>query len=271
MKNLLIIVAALIMGIFALPPNRPHHPPMGMGGMMGTMKHHMGGMGMMSLSSFGGGAGCVVTGNKLYANGFYQRDLTAPETTELQQYQAAVQNYKDQMQTVIKQRQDRLREITNNGMFNGRRVSRPQDVAPTVPQPPTAPSFCNANDTTQYIFDGCMVQNNKVYVGNNYARDLSATEVQQLNTFATQMTAYQNYIAASIQKQVQGLFGSNSPFSGMFGPNGPNGPNFNSDNSDQSNDLPDDNGLTTTTTMQSTTTVAPPQAPTPPNFCTAIM
>uniref|UniRef100_A0A1I7WV74 Pepsin-I3 domain-containing protein n=1 Tax=Heterorhabditis bacteriophora TaxID=37862 RepID=A0A1I7WV74_HETBA len=64
-----------------------------------------------------------------------------------------------------------------------------------LPKAPEKPSFCSAEDTTQYYFDGCMIQNNKVYVGREYARDLSPSEIEELKEFDAKQTVYQEYVS----------------------------------------------------------------------------
>uniref|UniRef100_A0A914CQD0 Pepsin inhibitor-3-like repeated domain-containing protein n=1 Tax=Acrobeloides nanus TaxID=290746 RepID=A0A914CQD0_9BILA len=151
---------------------------------------------------FGGNLGCVVTGNTLYINGLQDRQLTPSEINELQQYQSSLNSFQQQMQQFKQQ----MHQMRDNGQWNGGRMharmgsmmqngpngpNGPQDNSnmPTPPTPPTRPSFCNDNVTTQYIFDGCKVQDNKVYIGNNYARDLTPAEQNQLQQFNNQMDA----------------------------------------------------------------------------------
>ena len=81
-----------------------------------------------------------------------------------------------------------------------------------LPKPPSKPSFCSVEDTTQYIFDACLVQvgfssikcyslqNNKVYVGREYARDLTASEIVELKEFDVKQTAYQKYVQDQLSK-----------------------------------------------------------------------
>jgi hypothetical protein len=63
---------------------------------------------------------------------------------------------------------------------------------PTLPQRPPLPSFCTSNETTLYILGHCTVQNNKVYVGRKFARELEPEEQDRLNEFAARL-AENNY------------------------------------------------------------------------------
>ena len=84
------------------------------------------------------------------------------------------------------------------------RVSGKKNVSSTkhfeLPKAPAKPSFCKAEDTTQYIFDGCMIQGNKVYVGRDYARDLTASEIEELKVFDVKQSAYQKYVQEQVSK-----------------------------------------------------------------------
>ncbi|VDK21314.1 unnamed protein product [Anisakis simplex] len=91
---------------------------------------------------------------------------------------------------------------------------------------------------------------NQLYVGREYARDLSPSEIKQLKEFDTKMSAYQKYVSESIHQQVQSLFG------GM--------------NSDLWSLLGDPAPATTEIPSDSTTALAPVEAPEAPSFCVAI-
>ncbi|KJH41634.1 pepsin inhibitor-3-like repeated domain protein [Dictyocaulus viviparus] len=191
----------------------------------------------------GGSAGCVVTGNVLYANGFKLRDLTQEEQKELNNYQSQVEQYKSALKQAVKERQEHLK-----ARMAGKKVKAVETSSDDLPKAPKKPSFCSADDTTQFYFDGCMVQNNKVYVGQTYARDLSPDEVQQLKVFEKKQTAYQDYVQKQVQQQVSNLFGGSDFFSSFF-----NG----------------DSKASTTTEAPALPEEAPEQ-PTVPNFCTPI-
>ncbi|VDL72069.1 unnamed protein product [Nippostrongylus brasiliensis] len=191
----------------------------------------------------GGSTGCVVTGNVLFANGFRLRELTSAEQQELTAYQQQVAEYKDAVKKAIKERQESLKSRMAG--------KKEKAVAPTtddLPKAPKKPSFCTDEDTTQFYFDGCMVQGNKIYVGQTYARDLTQPEIAELKEFEKKQTVYQEYVQKQIQQQVNNIFGGSDFFSSFFGEE----------------------------SKASTTTVAPkladdaPEQPVVPDFCTRI-
>uniref|UniRef100_A0A8R1E3A8 Pepsin-I3 domain-containing protein n=1 Tax=Caenorhabditis japonica TaxID=281687 RepID=A0A8R1E3A8_CAEJA len=58
-----------------------------------------------------------------------------------------------------------------------------------MPVRPTLPSFCTGADTTMYIFGACTVQNNKVYIGSVFARELEEKEKSKLAEFSKKLSA----------------------------------------------------------------------------------
>uniref|UniRef100_A0A914CFK4 Pepsin inhibitor-3-like repeated domain-containing protein n=1 Tax=Acrobeloides nanus TaxID=290746 RepID=A0A914CFK4_9BILA len=211
------------------------------------------------ISTIGGGnLGCVVTGNKLYINGLPEKDLSSTELSEFQQYLNDLKDFKQEVKEILEarrnatlQRRQQWRERGRNGDLD---LTNNDQQNSTMPDPPQKPSFCTGDATTQYIFDGCKVQNNKVYVGNQYARDLNDQEIDQLKQFDQRMTAYQNQLNANLQKQVQEIFGED--FGRFFGRGTTVSPN-------QENNDVISSGVTTPATP-------PLQAPEAPNFCTVI-
>nr|APS24030.1 aspartyl protease inhibitor [Angiostrongylus cantonensis] len=191
----------------------------------------------------GGSTGCVVTGNVLYANGFKLRELTPIEQQELQNYQNQVTEYKESLKQAVKERQENLK-----ARMAGKKVKSLETSSEDLPKAPRKPSFCSANDTTQFYFDGCMVQNNKVYVGPTYARDLTPSEIEELKVFEKKQVVYQEYVQKQVQQQVSNLFGGSDFFSSFFG---------------------GESKKTTTTEVPMPPEEAPEQ-PTVPNFCTPI-
>ena len=95
-------------------------------------------------------------------------------------------------------------------------------------------------------------QNNKVYVGNQFARNLTEDEIQELQTFDTQMTAYQKQLTASLQSQVKEIFGER--LAALFGSH--------KGSAEDTSAQPID---------EATTAAAPLEAPQAPNFCTIIL
>lgn len=158
------------------------------------------GFGLSSLSTVGGNLGCVVTGEKLFVNGLEGRDLTAEEKDELADYQQKLALFRDELKQAIAEQRAELEERRAGG----------QSVAPAEPrkkpQAPKKPSFCSEQATTQYIFDGCKVQNNVVYVGSTYARRLTDSEIDELKQFDKEMTAYQKTVTSSLEQQLSDIF-----------------------------------------------------------------
>ncbi|KAM3718337.1 Pepsin inhibitor Dit33 [Dirofilaria immitis] len=203
-----------------------------------------------SVAGIGGTAGCVVVDNKLFANSFYLRDLTTEEQRELAQYVEDSNQYKEEVKTSLEERRKGW-QLARHGEKDAKVLSSLAEKK--FPKPPKKPSFCSAGDTTQYYFDGCMVQNNKIYVGRMYVRDLTSDEINQLKTFDAKMTAYQKYLSSSIQQQVDSLFGDKSNLFNLF-----------TDTRHETSSQPSD------ATTISTTTQAPVEPPETPHFCIAI-
>ncbi|VDM78744.1 unnamed protein product, partial [Strongylus vulgaris] len=183
-------------------------------------------------------------GNVLYANGFRVRELTSSEQQELTTYQKDVSDYKNALKQAIKDREDRIR-----ARLAGKKDVK--SVAPAkeedLPKPPKKPSFCTPEDTTQFFFEGCMIQNNKIYVGNTFARDLTQSEISELKEFEKKFKVYQDYVQKQTEHQVNSLFGGSDFFSALFGSE-----TSKSTTTTEAPELPED---------------APEQPPTP-NFCT---
>ncbi|CAJ0606167.1 unnamed protein product [Cylicocyclus nassatus] len=192
--------------------------------------------------------GCVVTGNTLYANGLKVRDLTSSEKSELSTYQKEVADYKAQLKQAIKEREDKIRARLA-GKKDVKSLEPPKEE--DLPKPPKKPSFCTPEDTTQFFFEGCMIQNNKVYVGNTFARDLDDNEIQELKEFEKKFKVYQDYVQKQAEQQVSSLFGGSDFFSALFG-------------------RETESKSTTTTLAPELPEDAPEQPPTP-NFCTRII
>jgi hypothetical protein len=218
------------------------------------------------LSTVGGNIGCVVTGNKLFVNGLYTKNLTDGEQGEFEQYETELKSFRDQVKQVLEQRRQQLQQHRDQSRQNGSvQTSNDADenrtTQPKLPEPPKKPSFCTEKATTQYVFDGCKVQDGKVYIGNEYARDLSQQEEQELAAFDEKMTAYQKQLTSNIQQQVEEIFGKQ--FGALFGGSSSSGGSGRS----RSGEVLDSSSSPAPAT-------APPsalEAPQPPNFCTLIV
>nr|P21250.2 RecName: Full=Immunodominant antigen Ov33-3; Flags: Precursor [Onchocerca volvulus] len=204
-----------------------------------------------NVAGIGGNAGCVVVDNKLFANSFFLRELTTEEQRELAQYIEDSNRYKEEVKESLEERRKGW-QLARDGKEDSKVLSALAEKK--LPKPPKKPSFCSAGDTTQYYFDGCMVQNDKIYVGRAYVRDLTPDEVTQLKTFDAKMTAYQKYLSSTIQKQVDSLFGEKSNLFNLF-----------ADTRTEATSQASDDA-----TAGATTTQAPVEAPEPPHFCVAI-
>ncbi|CAD5210990.1 unnamed protein product [Bursaphelenchus okinawaensis] len=159
------------------------------------------------ISTVGGNLGCVVTGDKLFVNGLEGRELTDDEQSELKEYQVKLGAFREELRAVVEQRKADL-EARRSG------AAPASTSKPTAnPEPPKKPSFCSEQTTTQYIFDGCKVQNNMVYVGSTFARKLSDSEIEELKQFDKEMTVYQKSVSANLEQQLGELFGA--AFSGQ--------------------------------------------------------
>ncbi|TMS34456.1 hypothetical protein L596_002045 [Steinernema carpocapsae] len=122
--------------------------------------------------SMGGSVGCVVTGKKLYSHGNYIRDLNENEQKDLKKYKADLALFKKKI---------------DEAFSNAENVEKANATIPPMPIRPVMPSFCTGADTTLYILPGCTVQNNKVFIGKEFARHLTEQEKKQLTQFAKQM------------------------------------------------------------------------------------
>ena len=118
-------------------------------------------------SSGGGNRGCVVTGNKLYINGIFEKDLNSGEQEEFAGYQQRLNLYKTEIRQVLNQRRKELleKEGKTNGnssmminVIESSEVSSTSSSNGSLPKTPEKPSFCQGGATTQYVFDGCKVQ-----------------------------------------------------------------------------------------------------------------
>nr|Q9TXA7.2 RecName: Full=Filarial antigen Av33; Flags: Precursor [Acanthocheilonema viteae] len=203
-----------------------------------------------NVAGIGGTAGCVVVDNKLFANGFFLRELTAEEQREFAQYVEESNKYKEELKVSLEERR--------KGWQIARQSEKGAKILSTIteknlPKPPKKPSFCTAADTTQYYFDGCMVQNNKIFVGQSYVRDLTADEAKELKSFDVKMTAYQKYLSSSIQQQMNSLFGDKTNLLNLF-------TNTHLESTSQASEA----------TTIPTTTQTPVEAPETPSFCVPI-
>jgi len=152
------------------------------------------------LSTVGGHVGCVISENKLFINGRYTAELNDNEVEELEQYKKQQDLFRDNVKKYIE--------------ANQKQVGDGEAKALKKPEPPKKPSFCSDKATTQYVFDGCSVQGDGVYIGNNFVRKLTVGEKEELEQFDKQFTAYQKAVTGQFRKQVEEIFGRH--FGGLF-------------------------------------------------------
>ncbi|MFH4975852.1 hypothetical protein AB6A40_002561 [Gnathostoma spinigerum] len=129
----------------------------------------------------GTSAACIVTGTKLFVNGLYYGELTSADLNEYEKYKEAMTNYTAEVEE-----------------YNRR---WPRVEISELPRKPDTPSFCDENITTQYVFNGCTVQGFKVYVGQNYARDLTSEEKDQLRKYTEGLKKYEEYYQSLVQQR----------------------------------------------------------------------
>ncbi|CAI5454901.1 unnamed protein product [Caenorhabditis angaria] len=126
--------------------------------------------------SNGANLGCIVTKNLLFSQGNLIRQLKKDETDAFKKYKKELHLFN----TKINEAFDKAEE---NEAKNA--------TVPPMPVRPSLPAFCTGADTTMYIFGACSVQNNKVYVGHVFARELEEKEKVKLAEFAKKIAAVQ--------------------------------------------------------------------------------
>ncbi|KAF7637140.1 hypothetical protein Mgra_00003529 [Meloidogyne graminicola] len=142
-------------------------------------------------SPFGGGNfGCVVSGGKLYINGRFTKNLSETESEEMDKYTKDLALFKESAKAFIEEQKQQQLSV---------------DKKRQQPEPPKRPSFCSENATTQYVFDGCTVQGDYVYIGDKSVRKLNEQELEKLQQFKQEFNAYQEAIANKLKKQMEKL------------------------------------------------------------------
>ena len=80
-------------------------------------------------------------------------------------------------------------------------------MSPPKPAPelPERPSFCQPEQVKQHLLEGCtvqvqlpllillrkFVQNQRIYIGNEYARDLTDEEIEELEVYTKKQQEYE--------------------------------------------------------------------------------
>jgi len=237
--------------------------------------------GFGAFSTVGGRVGCVVSENSpgnssLFINSHFTKHLSADEQEELDQYKQDLAKFKADVKVFLEQRQKQALGSRRQNSFSGRNgnggfsgnnaAAEPidSDNNRTIqqakqPEPPKKPSFCSEKATTQYVFDGCSVQGDNVYIGDNFVRKLTSAEQDELAQFDKQFTAYQKAVTTNFKQQVEEIFGKH--FGSLF----ETGSSATSKSTEVSAVEPSSEAPSTGTTA------APAEAPKTPNFCTLIV
>ncbi|CAB3401025.1 unnamed protein product [Caenorhabditis bovis] len=121
-----------------------------------------------------GNLGCIVTKNILFSQGNMIRHLKKEEMDQYKKYKKELASFNSIISEAFKKAEEN----------DGKNVT-----VPPMPKRPSLPSFCTGADTTMYIFGACSVQNNKVYVGHTFARELDDKEKVKLYEFAKKLSA----------------------------------------------------------------------------------
>ncbi|VDN02524.1 unnamed protein product [Thelazia callipaeda] len=124
------------------------------------------------------GTGCVITGGKFYSHGRFIRNLTNAEISQVERYKKQMAEFQRKVLQTLnkgfgKSENDTL-SLPQNTSFNSLDLS----------QRPVIPSFCYGKDAILYVFSGCSVQNYKLYVGQEFVRDVTSLERIELEKYA---------------------------------------------------------------------------------------
>jgi hypothetical protein len=249
--------------------------------------------GFGAFSTVGGRVGCVVSENgpgnaSLFINSHFTKYLSADEQDELDQYKQELTKFKADVKAFLEERQKQTVNARRPNNFPGQRGNLPavpgnnavetlpgtaadsdnipnrtqQPPAGKQPEPPKKPSFCSEKATTQYVFDGCSVQGDNVYIGDHFVRKLSSAEQEELAQFDKQFTAYQKAVTTNFKQQVEEIFGKH--FGNLFEAGSSSSKSGEGASAEPSTDGP--------TTAPGAVSAAPPsEPPKTPNFCTLIV
>lgn len=228
------------------------------------------------LSTVGGNLGCVVSQDKLYINGRFTKNLDEDEQEEMREYKQTLDKFKAAVKAFVEQQQKQQQQLGLGGLVvgaagGGELASTQQEKVapkPKQPEPPKRPSFCSEKATTQFVFDGCTVQGDSIFIGDAFVRKLTSGEQHELEQFEKEFTAYQEAVTATFKKQMEQFFNR------QIGAVGFSASSF---FGNSSNDLAKPENGTTTTTAEADNggnaddpTVKLPKEPKTPEFCTLI-
>jgi len=149
---------------------------------------------------------CTVTGNQLFINGYYAKDLKADEMDEFNKYMDDLTTFNNKMKEMHERREkeefhlmklfhrfkrDSKFEDSQNENFNEKQLQQNQESSdPELPTPPEKPSFCKKPEEPLVFGGGCMVLGNKVYVHDRLVRDLTSEEATQMEEFKKKHEEY---------------------------------------------------------------------------------
>ncbi|VDD94174.1 unnamed protein product [Enterobius vermicularis] len=212
---------------------------------------------------------CVVSGNMLFANSYFVRELTKDEADELADYEEAINEYNKMLHEHI----TGATKSPTEWIFGGRFILPFEQR--TMPRRPAAPSFCTGPDTVIHQLDGCIVQNYRVYIGPLYVRQLNDNEKAELDEYDIKVKEYKEKAIENMKRQLGTMI------SGVWYPydrgiirhrqillGGIQEGSVNSNNS--STVTSNENSTTEPNTPSTTTITPPPQPPRPPKLCTQI-
>ncbi|GMR36482.1 hypothetical protein PMAYCL1PPCAC_06677, partial [Pristionchus mayeri] len=119
-----------------------------------------------------GTTGCVVTKNKLFSHGNFIRQLNRAEMGQFAKFKNDLEEWQKKLDKIFADA-----DLSSNSTSS----------LPPFPDRPLSPSFCSGRDTILYLFNGCSIQNNKVYVGTNLARELDGDEKKKFADLTEKM------------------------------------------------------------------------------------
>ncbi|GMT14879.1 hypothetical protein PFISCL1PPCAC_6176, partial [Pristionchus fissidentatus] len=129
---------------------------------------------LSQLTATAGTTGCVVTKNKLYSHGNFIRQLNRAELGQFAKFKNELEGWQKKLDLI----------------FADADMSSPSNSTsslPPFPERPLSPPFCSGKDTILYLFSGCSIQNNKVYVGTNLAREFEGDEKKKFADLTEKM------------------------------------------------------------------------------------
>ncbi|PAV83844.1 hypothetical protein WR25_19585 [Diploscapter pachys] len=119
------------------------------------------------------------SGNVFFAHGIRMKELNESEMKEFEDYKLALEKFK---------KERRAYEIYLSDLYRDKSMISPRKPSPELPE---RPSFCQPEQVKQHLLEGCTVQNQKIYIGNEYARDLTDKEIEELEVYTKKQQEYE--------------------------------------------------------------------------------